>query len=145
MAEPDRDSGLDELSYESCLELLASHDVGRLAVVVDGQPVIFPVNYVIDGEKVVFRTDAGTKLTHSSLDPVAFEIDELDFEAREGWSVVVQGTGREFTEALDDVSVRERALCVSPWAAGEKAHWVRITHPRISGRRIQRWREATSS
>jgi hypothetical protein len=123
MAEPKQKSGLDELSYERCIELLGAHDVGRLAVVVDGQPVIFPVNYATDDETVVLRTDAGTKRAHSSLDRVAFEVDELDFEKREGWSVVVQGTGREFTEALDDVSVSERGLSISTWVPGEKAHW----------------------
>jgi hypothetical protein len=31
-------------------------------VVVAGRPEIFPVNYVVDGDEVMFRTDAGTKL-----------------------------------------------------------------------------------
>jgi nitroimidazol reductase NimA-like FMN-containing flavoprotein (pyridoxamine 5'-phosphate oxidase superfamily) len=38
-----------ELSSDECHRLLAEHHVGRLAVVVGGQPVIFPLNYVFDG------------------------------------------------------------------------------------------------
>lgn len=37
-------NSLEVLSEEECLGLLASNEVGRLAVVVDGQPLIFPVN-----------------------------------------------------------------------------------------------------
>lgn len=127
---------LEELSREECLELLASHEVGRLAVVVEGQPVIFPVNYALDGDIVVFRNDPGTKLTHARLDKVAFEIDDVDGATREGWSVVVTGTARELTDALDEVSVREQNLPLRPWATGDKAHWVRIIAGAISGRRL---------
>jgi uncharacterized protein len=128
---------LEELSKEQCLELLQTKEVGRLAVVVDGQPAIFPVNYLLDGELVIFRNDPGTKLTNASLNRVAFEVDEIDAAAREGWSVVVQGTGREFTSGLDEASERERAMSLTTWVTGEKGHWVRITVPRISGRRIR--------
>lgn len=135
--EDDESKGtLVEMTREECLELLASREVGRLGVVVDGQPMIYPVNYVLDGELVVFRNDAGTKLTHASLGRVAFEIDEVSSEGREGWSVMVTGQGREFTDALDETSVREQGLTLSPWASGEKGHWVRIVGPKVSGRRL---------
>ena len=128
---------LEELGPEECLALLAQEEVGRLAVVVDGRPVIFPVNYVLDGQLVVFRNDPGTKLTHAGLDPVCFEVDRIDPSRREGWSVVVQGVGREITGALDDASVRERALRLTTWVTGEKGHWVRVTAPHVSGRRLR--------
>lgn len=128
---------LEDLTLEESLDLLAGEEVGRLAVVVDGQPVIFPVNYVLDGSLVVFRNDPGTKLTHSSLDRVCFEVDRIDAARHEGWSVVIQGVGREITGALDDASVRERALALATWVTGEKGHWVRITAPRITGRRLR--------
>ena len=57
------DPGLDEaqrletLDRDECIELLAHHRfVGRLAVVVDGRPLIFPVNYIVDHDSVVFCT-----------------------------------------------------------------------------------------
>ena len=129
---------LGELTYDECLELLASHEVGRVAVVVEGQPTIFPVNYALDGDLVVFRTAPGTKLTYASLDKVAFEIDEIDARTHEGWSVVVAGVGRELTNALDEASVRERAMPLQPWASGAKDNWIRIVGARITGRRVYR-------
>jgi nitroimidazol reductase NimA-like FMN-containing flavoprotein (pyridoxamine 5'-phosphate oxidase superfamily) len=53
------------LSREECLELLAVHRFGRLAVVMsNGAPVIRPINYVFDrsSQSVVFRTARGSKL-----------------------------------------------------------------------------------
>jgi uncharacterized protein len=134
--DPNQPGVLGDLTQPECLELLASADLGRIAVVADGRPLIFPVNFVLDGELVVFRTDAGTKLDHASLDRVAFEVDNVDHDRHEGWSVVVQGVGRELTDALDEASVREQALPLRPWAGGAKDHWIRIVDPRISGRRL---------
>jgi nitroimidazol reductase NimA-like FMN-containing flavoprotein (pyridoxamine 5'-phosphate oxidase superfamily) len=129
---------LGELSKDECLELLAGREVGRIAVVAEGQPLIFPVNYVLDGDLIVFRTDPGTKLDHASLDRVAFEVDEIDPTHHEGWSVVVVGTGREITGALDRASEREQSLPLQPWASGPKEHWIRIVAPAITGRRLHR-------
>ena len=94
---------IEELSEDECLALLGAHSVGRLAVVRDKQPLIFPVNYVLEGRTVAFRTDPGTKLTWATLGRVAFEIDSTDPLRLEGWSVLVQGIGTEITEALDSV------------------------------------------
>lgn len=129
---------LKELSSEECHTLLAEHHVGRLAVVVGGQPVIFPVNYVFDGERVVFRTDEGQKLRHAPLRRVAFEIDGIDETAGTGWSVLVQGSTYEITRAVDHYSEELRRLPVTPFAPGEKAHWIEIVPVEITGRRIER-------
>jgi nitroimidazol reductase NimA-like FMN-containing flavoprotein (pyridoxamine 5'-phosphate oxidase superfamily) len=135
-------SAAGSLTRAECLELLATADFGRVAVVADGQPLIFPVNFVLDGERVVFRTDPGTKLEHASIGRVAFEVDNVDHERHEGWSVVVLGTALELTDALDDASVREQALPLRPWAGGAKDHWIRIAEPRFSGRRVTQREES---
>ena len=131
------DATLEDISEAECLELLASKSVGRVAVVSDGKPLIFPVNYVLDDRTVAFRTDPGTKLEAATLEGVAFEVDEVDYATREGWSVVVIGVGREVTDAWDPWSKRITALPLEPWAAGDKSHWVAIAAPKISGRRIR--------
>lgn len=127
---------LDPMPREECLRLLADNQVGRLAVSVQGQPIIFPVNYVVDGDVVVFRSDPGTKLDAAALARVAFEIDHVSTELKSGWSVVVQGFGRYITDAIDDASERRRALPLETWAPGDKEHWVEILEPKISGRRL---------
>lgn len=128
---------IEALDEEECLRLLASAAVGRIAVVLGRQPFIMPVNYVLDGDDVVFRTDAGTKLVGASLERVAFEVDHLEPERKEGWSVVVQGVGQEITSAYSKLFDRVRALAISPWAPGEKEHWVRIIPREITGRRVR--------
>ena len=51
---------LEELSETECLKLLSRHSLGRVGVVVDGQPQIFPVNYALKERLIVFRTAPGT-------------------------------------------------------------------------------------
>jgi nitroimidazol reductase NimA-like FMN-containing flavoprotein (pyridoxamine 5'-phosphate oxidase superfamily) len=128
---------MEELSTGECIELLQSHHLGRVAVVYDGQPIIFPVNYSADGGDVVFRTDPGTKLTAGSLGRVAFEIDGVDESTRTGWSVVVQGVGNDITDDLDYLSEKLRNLSVDPWVPGERARWMRIVATAVTGRRLR--------
>ena len=136
MSVPTTRSGLEVLERAECLRLLTRHEVGRLAVLDGLRPLLFPVNYALVGEEIVFRTDAGTKLELASRAPVAFEVDELDGDRHIGWSVVVQGEAEEITD-YDNRTVRElRALPLFPWAGGEKAHWVRIRPTAITGRRV---------
>ena len=59
------------LTEEECLVLLAANQLGRVGVVVDGQPLVFPVNYVLDGHTIVFRTGVGTILGGSAFAMVA--------------------------------------------------------------------------
>lgn len=132
------EANYEDLPEDECRRLLESQVMGRLGVVVDGAPVIFPVNYVFQEDAVVFRTDEGTKLSGSALGRVAFEIDGVDEEQRCGWSVLVQGVSAEIGDALDRRSERLRQLDVQPWAPGEKAHWVAVHPDSITGRRVQR-------
>ena len=46
-------TGLEELDRDECLRLLRSATLGRLAVVIGGQPLVFPVNFTLDGDAVV--------------------------------------------------------------------------------------------
>ena len=42
-------------------------------------PAAHPVNYLLDGEEVVFRTGSGTKLTAAARGiVVGFQVDEID-------------------------------------------------------------------
>src|SRR4029453_19307331 len=87
----DSPTGLEVLDHDECLRLLAADEVGRLALVDGGAPVVFPVNYGLDGEAIVFRTAPGTKLAVGPRGPVAFEVDAFDRTTRTGWSIVATG------------------------------------------------------
>lgn len=127
---------IEKLSFDDCWELLDTDTVGRLAIVVDGHPEIFPVNYVVHLRSIVFRTDPGSKLWGAKMErPAALEIDGYDSATELAWSVVVRGD----TEIVEDQAVKDAvdSLGLEPWQPGEKAHYVRLNAKALTGRRFQ--------
>lgn len=126
------------LSREECLRLLRRHHVhvARLGVVdTDGHPLVLPVNYRMDGDAVVIRTDPTSPLAGQAAgQPVAVEVDDVDPAWQEGWSVLVQGTATVVTEEAE--LVRLRRLPLHPWAPGDRSMYLRIEPAFVTGRRI---------
>lgn len=131
----DTRTGLEVLEALECYSLLQQRQIGRLAVVEGLHPLVFPVNYAVAGETIVFRTDAGTKLTRALRAPVAFEVDDVDEATHTGWSVLVKGRAEMISDYESPQVAALRELPLHPWA-GEKTNWVRIVPESISGRRI---------
>ena len=53
-----------ELTRAEAVDLLQLHAyVGRIGFVVEGRPLILPVNYLADDDSIVFCTAPGTKLS----------------------------------------------------------------------------------
>lgn len=126
-----------ELTVEQCRALLASQQIGRLGVVVDGYPVITPVGYALDHDVVVLHKRTGGTLTALQHANVTLQIDGIDPVTRSGWSVLVRGLAEEVTEQHDSALVeRTRATGQPPWAPGEDVHSVRLIPHRITGRRL---------
>ncbi len=129
---------VQHLSVRECWELLALAPVGRVGVLVDSGPEIFPVNHLVYEDSVVFRTDPGTKLSGLTRSPaVCFEVDDLNTADRTAWSVLVKGRAREL---LPPTALHR--LAELPWDCWEleteKTHWIRIVPEEITGRRIDR-------
>lgn len=131
----DNRTGLEVLDRAECMRLLGFTGVGRVAIVEAGQPMIFPINYLIDGEEVLFRTAPGSKLDAAVRNQmVVFEIDHADPMYHTGWSVIVAGHAREVTDPDRRAEIGE--LPLRPWAPGKKDHIVAIAAERVTGRRI---------
>ena len=129
-------AGLAVLPHEECLRRLRQAQVGRIAFIDQGEPVILPVNHRVDGDAVVFRTAPGAKLFAADTElPVAFEVDNFDADRRAGWSVVVRGTA---TIVDDEAEIaRLTLLGVEPWAnLTERKNWVRIRAYSVTGREV---------
>lgn len=127
-------AGLETLPFDACLRLLASVPVGRVGFAMEGEIVILPVNHVVDGQDVVFRTAAGSKLSAAEgQDHVAFEADSYDPEDRTGWSVLVTGQAEII---YDDAEIERLAgLGLRPWVtAVERPFWIRIRPTSVTGR-----------
>lgn len=121
------------LPESECWQLLGSVALGRLVTTTDGQPEIFPVNFVVQNRTVLFRTAPGTKLVSAVINAgVLFEAD--GHNVAEGWSVIVRGVARILRTA-DELEEAERAHLL-PWTATLKQHYVRIRPLRVTGRRF---------
>lgn len=122
------------LSATESWDLLSSVPLGRLVTSVEGQPEIFPVNFVVQRRTVLFRTAEGTKLVSTAINNrVLFEAD--DHDAAEGWSVIVKGTAR-MLRTNEQIQEAEQAQLL-PWIATLKQHYVRVLPISISGRRFR--------
>ena len=71
-------SGAIELSRSDCELLLKSLDVGRIAVIDHGYPLVFPINYKVaysDGHLVIAVRTRPDNVIDRPGRPVCFEID----------------------------------------------------------------------
>jgi nitroimidazol reductase NimA-like FMN-containing flavoprotein (pyridoxamine 5'-phosphate oxidase superfamily) len=140
-AQPAAD-GPERLSEAECLQLISPGGVGRLAYTGRFGPTVLPVNYKLHQGTIVFRTahdssvdeDLRTGIQGAEF-KVAFEIDDISPAAREGWSVLVQGSAHHVESAAERASVLDAG--VEPWAGGTRELFVRIIPTRITGRHVR--------
>jgi hypothetical protein len=126
---------LESLSFDACHALLRATNVGRLAFVVDGCPVVFPVNYrmveTAGRTWIALRTRPGNVIDRAPT-MVAFEIDGIDLEHEQGWSVLVRGTLHHVDR---DAAGFANEFDPHPWLADRDA-WLVIEPFAVSGRRL---------
>lgn len=128
------DNPIQELSADEAWALLATSDVGRIALSVGGQPDIFPINYVADNGRVLMRTAEGTKLAELAVNgKVAFEADSYDDTG--GWSVVVKGSARVLSTGAEIAKADEAPL--RPLIPTLKYNYIEIQPDEISARRFE--------
>jgi nitroimidazol reductase NimA-like FMN-containing flavoprotein (pyridoxamine 5'-phosphate oxidase superfamily) len=134
----DLDPGsLDEIGVEECWQLLSSQPIGRVAVIVGHYPLVFPVNYTVDGQAIVYRTNIGTKLWAIHRSNVTFQVDEIDQVHRSGWSVMVKGVAQELSAKRSNQVLASAELAeTASWAPGTRDHFIRILPDEVTGRRI---------
>ena len=106
--------GLEVLDTAECLRLLEAGGVGRVALPGD-PPIVRPVNFVLDGRRIVIRTGPGSLWRAAGENrAVSFEIDGSRNVDHRGWSVLTSGPlTRVEADAAD-----ARAALTSVGAAG---------------------------
>ena len=86
--------GSEILPRAECLRLVAlaanQHAVGRLGLSTRGSPVIVPVNFSYRDSTVLLRLGPATA-ARAAGNLVSFEVDRIDEEAAQGWSVLIRG------------------------------------------------------
>ena len=131
------DSRMEDLAEDECFDLLKRNHFGRVAFVegIELPPVIMPLNYLVDADTLVVRTDPDSRLGGALRDaPVTFEIDGIDQLQRTGWSVVQSGRAQEIVDPRELEELHQTPLL--PWAPGDRSQYVRIRSELVTGRRI---------
>jgi nitroimidazol reductase NimA-like FMN-containing flavoprotein (pyridoxamine 5'-phosphate oxidase superfamily) len=124
-----------ELASGEALRLLQRGEerVGRLAISVSGDPLVFPLNYAVDGDAIVFRTQVGTKLSGITRSLATFEVDHIDASGQ-GWAVTFEGLAQEVLDSdAPDFRARIEALALDSWPGGDRPRLVRITPYAVRG------------
>lgn len=121
------------LATDECWELLESEQFGRLAYRLVDEVHLVPINYLVDGRTLLFRTTSGNKLLAAALhSDVALETDWHDDVS--AWSVVVRGRLRRLPE---DEAERVDDLPLQPWVPTLKYDVVELAPEVVTGRRFR--------
>lgn len=132
---------LERLDQAECLRLISPGGIGRIAFTGRYGLTVLPVNYKLHDGAIVFRTaqdsptgeDLSTGIAHAEYQ-VAFEIDQISPETRDGWSVLIHGPAHHMLS--DDEQAAVAASGVAPWPRGVREHAIRIIPTTITGRRL---------
>ena len=128
-------NGLEVLDRDECLRLLALATLGRIGFTSSALPTVLPVNFLLDGERILVRTGQGSKLGAATRNAVvAFEVDEFDPIDHSGWSVAVTGVASEVIDPSElDAALR---LPLARWVSSGDEAVLAISTEIVSGRRI---------
>lgn len=95
---------MEPVKREEALDILASQPVGHLGIVIDSHPYVTPMSFVMDGERLLFRTMAGQKLDGIRANPtVCIETAEYNPDTGDWVSVIIRGMAR----LVDDPDTRQ--------------------------------------
>lgn len=124
---------LDALNEDQAIDLLRTHQVGRVAWISAEGPVILPVAYAWREGAIGFRTaDWGVLASLATATKVAFQIDDLEGPTATGWSVLVRATSAAITESTEIVGWL--TLLPDPWAPGDREMLIRLEPVSVTGR-----------
>jgi nitroimidazol reductase NimA-like FMN-containing flavoprotein (pyridoxamine 5'-phosphate oxidase superfamily) len=128
---------LETLSDDECRQLLNLSAIGRIAFVVDGLPMVLPVNYRVlndeTGTWIVLRTRAGNAIDDAP-ERVAFEIDGVDYDHQQGWSVLVRGVLHHLDH--NEIELLAKRFDPKPWPQQDRTTWLAIKPEVVTGRRL---------
>lgn len=86
---------MEPLTREEALEVLEGEPVAHLGVITGELPYVTPMSFVVDGDRVLFRTMAGKKLDAIRSNPsVCIEVSRFDGQTGDWVSVIVKGSAR---------------------------------------------------
>jgi nitroimidazol reductase NimA-like FMN-containing flavoprotein (pyridoxamine 5'-phosphate oxidase superfamily) len=131
------DTQLEPLTDDECRQLLSLSGIGRIAFVVDGLPMILPVNYRLLNDEtgiwILLCTRPGNAID-SAPDRVAFEVDGIDYDHHQGWSVLARGVLHHLDH--NEIELLAKRFDPQPWPGQDRTEWLAIKPQVITGRRL---------
>lgn len=129
-------SEIVELSLHECREHLDRGGVGRLAFLTPEGLRVVPLNFSTNADAIEFRTLPDSELgRYGEGAEAVFEIDEIDHDAEEGWSVLVFGR-LERPSAADEVWDIHGWRNPTPWSGDQRNFHMKLRWNKVTGRRI---------
>ena len=128
-------AALVALEPAECLTLLSTAPIGRIVFTEGALPAVQPVSFLVHDDTVVNRAGSGAGLSHATDGVVvAFEADEIDVAARQGWSVTVVGRAELVTDPAELAELA--ALPIRSWAPEARYDHIRIRIHHVTGNRL---------
>ena len=117
----EHDRVMRPLTRGQAMRLLRSVSMGRIAFTYRAMPAIRPVNHMVDeAGRIVIRSHEGASIVTAADAKrgtvVSYEADQIDTEARAGWTVVVTGLARIVDEPGQAAAYRRQ---LHPWVTGQ--------------------------
>ena len=117
---------MDTLTDKEARQVLERAPVAHIGVIADGEPYVTPMSFVVDGDRLLFRTKPGKRLSAIQDSPrVCVEVSEYDEDTGDWTSVLIMGEAREATDAetvqrtLELLFDKYREALGSPLGRGE--------------------------
>lgn len=128
-------TALKVIDEHECRRLLGLATLGRLGFAARSLPVVLPVNYVVDQDRLLFATEASTIVAAAiNTDVACLEIDDHDDLDHTGWSVLVTGQLSEVPET--EATAIAGRLPLPLWRPMPSPHVLALSIDMISGRRL---------
>ncbi|WP_197060595.1 pyridoxamine 5'-phosphate oxidase family protein [Arthrobacter sp. L77] len=125
----------EKLSSSECWALAATQQTGRIGFFRGGLLDIFPVTYFVMDEHVYFRTSADGTIATSYLDHAAFQIDHVDRDAQNGWTILLNGPATRVEDPELLTTLWGKAVD-EPWAPNQRDLFYELASTHVRGRRF---------
>ena len=138
---------MESITEAEARKFLEESVVIHFGVIAEGEPYVTPMSFVVDGERLLFRTKAGRRLTAIQADPVvSLEVSDFQPDTGDWMSVILRGrvaevTDEETMQKTHDLLFEKYEAAMGPLLSrGEEAalpttpHVFEVSIDEISGR-----------
>ena len=107
---------MEPIDQTEAMQFLTESMVAHIGVVTDGEPYVTPMSFVVDGNRVLFRTKPGRRFEAIDANPlVCIEVSHFDETTGDWISVIVRGKAKERTD--DETTSRAIGLLLDKYEA----------------------------